>query len=374
MEKTHVDRLLYETSSWNEWRRMHPEICPDLSDAELNPQATKSTLDRSGSIFERFQRKGFRDLDLHGANLRSAKIWISDFSGADFSHSDLSGAEIRRSQLRGADLRSADLRNTQFLTSDLRECQLAEATLGQTHFGNTRLRGAKGLDRVRHADASYVDQFSLISSMPLDASFLKASGLQPHTIRMADFFLRGHPYSTCFVSYSRRDEAFVGYLREALTWACVPTWFAPMDMRSEEHQADARELERDLFNFIDEAERFLLIVSPNILPSHWVARELERARQRKPVTPLLIESMPTPGGAEWNRRLSGTAGSGGQNREHYSTVLAELLSLQHVEFRDWRNPNGMAYYFSHLLPRLVHQKRDPSSASPATAPSPQARN
>ena len=73
MNEDHLHRLLYETETWNEWRRKHPKIRPDLSPDELNRLTSKGTLERNHSIFERFQEKNFRGIDLHEADLRGAK-------------------------------------------------------------------------------------------------------------------------------------------------------------------------------------------------------------------------------------------------------------------------------------------------------------
>ena len=355
MNGDHLHRLLYATETWNEWRRKHPKIRPDLSHAELNRLASKATLERNDSIFERFQERKLRGIDLHEANLRGAKIWLSDLSGVNLGNANLRGAEIRRSQLRGTDLRGADLRNTQFVTTDLSGAWFAGAIFGKTHLGYTKLVDAQGVDQIQHTDASYIDHFSIINSMPLSTAFLNACEVPAHTIRMAEWHAHSHQYHTCFISYSRRDELFAGYLREALTWAGVPSWFAPQDMRPEELQSDERELQRDLRNYIDEAECVLLIMSPNILPSGWVGKEFQRARRYKPVIPILIENMPAPDSTEWNALIARTVNEEEYrlfDSESYSKELAHLLSGLYFEFRNWRNPALLTDSLYHLLFRL----------------------
>jgi hypothetical protein len=352
MNEQHLHKILYETTTWNEWRQEHPSIRPDLSNVELNTLASKATLERNNSLFARFQKRTFQGIDLHEADLRGAKIRLFDLGGADLRNADLRGAEIRRSQLEGADLRGADLRNTQLITTDLSGAQFTGAILGKTYLGYTKLADTQGIDRVQHADVSYIDHFSIVTSMPLPAAFLDACGVQAHTVQMAEWYAQSHPYHTCFLSYSRRDELFVGYLREALTWAGVPSWFAPQDMRPEEHKSDERELQRDLHNYIDEAERVLLIISPNILPSGWIGREFQRARGYKPVIPILIENMPAPDSSEWNALIAKTTNEGEYSLldpESYSKELAQLLSEQFLDFRNWRSPALLAQCLYNLL-------------------------
>jgi hypothetical protein len=356
MNEKHLHKLRYETETWNEWRRKRPKTRIDLSNAEINSLASKALLDSNKYIFRHFQERDFRGIDLHKANLHFAKIRICNLSNADLRGADLSGAEIRRSQLEGADLRGADLRGAQFLVSSLGGAQLDGAILGKTHFGYTKLANAQGLDQAVHMEMSEIDQLSIINSMPLPASFLLACGVMPHTVRMAELYAQSRPYHTCFISYSRRDELFVGYLREALTWAGAPSWFAPQDMRREELQGSQVELERDLYSYVDEAERLLLIVSPNILASGWVGKEFQRARSRTPVViPILIETLPAPGSSEWNALIAKTVKEGEYsllNPETYSEELAKILSRQFLDFRNWRDPSVLAQCFINLLPLL----------------------
>ena len=296
----------YQTETWNEWRRQHPKICPNLSNAVLNSLASKSTLDSEKYIFRHFQKRDFQGLDLHDADLHGAKLWNCDLSGVDLRGANLSGAEVRRSQLKNADLRGADLRNTQFLRSDLSGAQLEGSTFGKTHFGFTTLTNIQGLTQVQHRDKSDIDQFSIIASMPLPTPFLSACGVPAHTVRMAELYTRSHSYYTCFISYSRRDTLFVSKLRDELTRAGVPSWFAPQDMRDEKFQSDKVELERDLDTYVDAAERVLLVISPNILASNWVGKEFQRALSFTSVIPILIENMPVPGSPAWDTPIAQT--------------------------------------------------------------------
>jgi hypothetical protein len=356
MNEEHLQKLRYETNSWNQWRRDNPEICPDLSSAVINSSATNSTLASHKSIFSIFQQKSFKGIDLRRANLRDSIIRLSDLSGADLREADLYGAEIRHCLLKDADLRGANLCKTQFISSDLSNADLEGATLGDTHFGYSPLAHVRGLDRLHHKNRSHIDQFSIIKSAPLPPTFLSNCGVQSHTIRMAELYVQSRPYHTCFISYSRRDEAFVAYLREWLTWNGVPSWFAPQDMRREEFQRTEVELERDLYTYVDEAERLFLVISPNILPSGWVGKELQRACsliRPTPVIPILIEDMPHPHSTEWNDLINKTVQNFEYtqlNPEFYSNKLRELLSGQYVDLRGWRDPSILALHLPALLP------------------------
>jgi hypothetical protein len=260
-------------------------------------------------------------------------------------------------------LRGANLSHTQFISCDLLGAHLDGAILNQTHFGHTKLANGQGLDKMVYKEISYIDHFSLITSLPLPEPFLNACNVNKYTLAMAKWHLYSRPFYKCFISYSRRDESFAGYLREALTWASIPSWFAPHDMRDEEFQSGDQELERDLYNYLDEAERFLLILSPNILSSHWMAKEYSR-RASIPLVAILIEDMPEPYSEQWNDRVArikkqegikkNTLNNewvkdeeyGDRQAEIYADSIASIIrNKTFLDFRDWRNPLGFAYYF-----------------------------
>jgi len=356
MNERHLAQLQIGVENWNAWRQKHPTLQPDLSNITLNTLATKSTLDRNQSIFEQFQRRNLKSANFKNTNLRGAKLWLCDLEGANFQSAELQGAEIRRSQLKNANFENADLRETQFITCDMTGVQLNKAKFGATHLGYTKLRNAQGLDKIEHSGESYLDQFSLIHSVPLPDSFKVACNVSPSALGMADMHLRTPAYHTCFLSYSRRDEPFVGYLREVLTWSGVPSWFAPRDMRDERYQADARELERDLYNYIDEAELLLLVMSPNILSSCWVGLEVLRAvRTSKQIVTLLIDPM-YPKSEAWNQRIAIATKndeSGHFRPDDYSGILEQFLATgRYLNFTDWRNPSAMAYLISFILAQV----------------------
>ncbi|HSL55501.1 MAG TPA: toll/interleukin-1 receptor domain-containing protein [Pyrinomonadaceae bacterium] len=184
---------------------------------------------------------------------------------------------------------------------------------------------------------------------------------------MTELYTQSHPLYTSFISYSRRDEPFVGYLREWLTWHGVPSWFAPQDMRQEEFQSSEAELERDLYTYVDEAERVLLVISPNILPSGWVGKEVQRARHRTALIPILIETMPHPDSLEWRALIAKTVDDVPYtqlNPDEYSEQLKKLLAGYFFDFRNWREPSVLAQTLPTLLPFLT---RTPQPAEPGSS-------
>jgi hypothetical protein len=143
----------------------------------------------------------------------------------------------------------------------------------------------------------------------------------------------GRAHHGCFLSYSRKNED-IRQLRRALTRRNIPSWFAPLELRSE------RELERDLKSFVDTAERFVVVISVDSAQSSWVAQEVEWAMAsertgRTTIIPMLLE-VPIAGmsPAAWpeqlvprvrsSLRMADTPGTSGF--EHAVDLLALALA------------------------------------------------
>src|SRR5260370_16418864 len=76
----HLELLKQSLQDWNRWRAKHPEVQPDLSEANLgNANLGNADLSRA---------------DLNNANL----------SGADLSNANLSRADLSRATLVGTNL------------------------------------------------------------------------------------------------------------------------------------------------------------------------------------------------------------------------------------------------------------------------------
>jgi hypothetical protein len=89
---------------WNAWRMQHPEIRPNLINAD------------------------FREINLAGANLYKA---------------DLRETDLRYADLRGANLRFADLRGADLSGADLSEADLHGALLGSADLSFAKTSGAR---------------------------------------------------------------------------------------------------------------------------------------------------------------------------------------------------------------------------------------
>jgi uncharacterized protein YjbI with pentapeptide repeats len=120
----HLAKLKEGIRAWNQWRKLNPDVAPDLSGADL----TEATL--RGANFSR--------VDLVRAKLEGAGLDKANLSGADLTEADLTGAYLIQAKLVEADLTSADLHE-----ADLREADLREADLSEADLNLADLRGAK---------------------------------------------------------------------------------------------------------------------------------------------------------------------------------------------------------------------------------------
>jgi hypothetical protein len=124
-----LDILKQGVKVWNQWRKEHPDIRPDLSGANL------SGADLIGADLD--------EADLSEADLSYATLWIADLEGANLSRADLRHAYLYHAYLGGANLSGADLRNAILRNAILRNANLSNANLNEAN--------------LSHADLSHAD-------------------------------------------------------------------------------------------------------------------------------------------------------------------------------------------------------------------------
>lgn len=151
----HLQALTQGAQAWNQWRRQHFEVRPDLREAPL------SSTDLTGA--------NLSNANLFLANLNRAKLYVADLSEADLSQADLNGAN-----LNCADLRRANLHRSNLVGADLTGADLTGAVLTDARLKDVQLRGATLIDTIfRHVDLSGID----LSGADLRNAFLQGSFL-----------------------------------------------------------------------------------------------------------------------------------------------------------------------------------------------------
>jgi hypothetical protein len=116
----HVDILRQGTEPWNEWRRQHPNIRPDLRSVDL-------------------QRRDLSDVNLSAADLESSDFTYTFLTNADLSDANLAHARLIETNLVRADLRRANLIEAMIHGANLRDAKLGNAVLTRAYLGGASL-------------------------------------------------------------------------------------------------------------------------------------------------------------------------------------------------------------------------------------------
>ena len=117
--REHLDLLKHSIENWHGWRKQHPEILPDLSEANL------STANLSAADLSR--------ANLTGTNLVTAHLWRADLTLTNLSRANLTGANLMAANLGRADLTGADLSHANLMAANLTGADLSRATLVSTN-------------------------------------------------------------------------------------------------------------------------------------------------------------------------------------------------------------------------------------------------
>ena len=239
----HLDILRQGVKVWNQWRKEHPEVRPDLVAA-----------------------------DLIGANLDSAILNDTNLYGAILSDAKLIGAK-----LIGANLSDANLNYATLSHAILSHAILSYVRVGYTAFGDLDLSTVKGLETVQHDGPSTIGVDTIyLSGGNIPESFLRGAGV-PDTFITYMRSLVGKPieFYSCFISYSSKDQTFAERLYADLQSKNVRCWYAPEDLK----------IGDKFWHRIDESirlyDKLLVILSENSVASAWVENEVMAALEKE---------------------------------------------------------------------------------------------
>ncbi|MGA8029630.1 MAG: pentapeptide repeat-containing protein [Bryobacteraceae bacterium] len=142
-QRDEAERRLKEgVAAWNQWRAAHPEMNPDLSDADLegidlgcpykDPDSENSYEENERAINLNsvlLMGTNLRGANLSGANLSAAKLMDADLSGANLDRATLSGADFEGATLNGATARWANAPHVYMVGTKLTSAKLEYADL-----------------------------------------------------------------------------------------------------------------------------------------------------------------------------------------------------------------------------------------------------
>lgn len=139
----HLAKLKQGIESWNQWRKEHPEVRPDLSRASL--RGANLVMADLGAA--NLSRAVLRRASLCAAVLSEADLSLANLSAANLSRASLSRASLEGANLRAADLSPASLEGAQLMQATLVGANLEGANLTACWvYGisvwNVRLEGA----------------------------------------------------------------------------------------------------------------------------------------------------------------------------------------------------------------------------------------
>lgn len=306
----HVERLLAGVDAWNAWRLGNPDAIADLRGADLAGANLRKALLSGADL---------TSADLKGADLTGAKLgpMVSHGSseGVVFGREAFStglnnmiGPEafLRRfdvriagpTNLKSADLCDAILNDALFTGVDLSGSSLdfAEVAGVVVGYGSVstdwlRVRGIGGLHHVGPSRGAF--DASRLSQGELPEAFLRGCGLLDWEIWAAKMHapeLTTSDIGTIlehvahlkesapiqvrpvFISYSRKDSAFVDRLASALRFKGVRFW------KDTDHLV-AGPLGTQIDRAIALNQTVLLVLSKHSIASDWVYSEVKKARK-----------------------------------------------------------------------------------------------
>jgi len=154
----HFDILTQGVETWNQWRKEHADIRPDLSEIHLSrvkltevnfnrATLTRTNLSEADLSYTKLNQVDFREANLRRANLRradlsradlrGANLWETDLRGTNLWEADLSGTDLYSANLSGADLSGANLSRANLSRADFRGANLSRANLSRAILVNT---------------------------------------------------------------------------------------------------------------------------------------------------------------------------------------------------------------------------------------------
>lgn len=143
----HLAKLSKGAELWNQFRRRHPDLIPDLSGVKL-PQVDLGGADlskanlREAELGGWFSHASFVNADLTHAVFEDSEFAFADLRNANLCRACLASSRFNYANLGAANLIAADLRGASFREADLSFADLSHADLSTAIFIDTNMEGA----------------------------------------------------------------------------------------------------------------------------------------------------------------------------------------------------------------------------------------
>ena len=229
------------------------------------------------------------DSNLSGANLTNANLQRTSLigatlTGANLTGANFSGADLVRSDLTDAVLADADLFQTRIWSCPVSGADFTGAALGYTVLQDCDLRGAIGLDLVRHDAPSSIGLDTVYrSGGQLSAAFLAGAGV-PESLATLQEAISSAPadLAECYISCRDEDEEFARKLSEDLSAVGVKAWVFSQRVRgnplvSRLSSSDQEEIER----WIRHYDKLIVVASSRALDTEAILNDITAARDKQ---------------------------------------------------------------------------------------------
>ena len=357
----HLEMLKQGVEHWNQWRKEHPEVLPDLSDAILQRaklgganlsradirrvDLREADLSRTNLSAARLRRAILYRADLSGADLGEANVTKANLVGANLREANLSAADLSGALLSWAILQGAKLDGANLGGTSLRNANLMEARVRNTIFADVDLSAAKGLDTVVHEGPSTIGIDTIFKSRgKISEVFLRGCGVPEDFIRYIGSMV-GRPieFYSCIISYSTKDQQFAERLSNDLQANGARCWLAP-------HDATGRNGHEPIDDAIRLHDKLLLILSEHSMNSDWVKAEIDNARERedREKKQMLFPIALAPQENIRQRELFGTDSA---------RAIREYLM---DDFSNWKDHDSYQRAFRRLVKELKGERPDDS--------------
>lgn len=153
-------------------------------------------------------------------------------------------------------------------------------------------------------------------------------------------------FSSCFISYSHKDEEFAQRLYGRMRQEGLRVWYAPEEMKGGE------KLHEQINEAIQFHDRLLLVLSENSLGSEWVKTEIRRARKaeqresRRKLFPIRLLAF-DPAIKDWECFDADTG----------KDLGVEIREYFIPDFSDWKEQDAFEAGFARLLRDLKAEER-----------------
>jgi len=116
----HVSLLKKSVKEWNQWRKVNPEVIPDLEGTNLE----NANLNNANLTDANLNNANLRGAYFIGSNLKRADLFLANLEGTTLIMSNLQNANLSMAYLKEADLRVANLKGANFTDADLAAARL----------------------------------------------------------------------------------------------------------------------------------------------------------------------------------------------------------------------------------------------------------